>query len=353
MKKAMIALVILSVCCLFAGCSEETECAHQFSTTTVSEATCQKEGSLNLTCTLCGITYTQTTPTADHNFAEELTAAATCSQEGILTTACTVCGSSENKTVPPTAHQFDLYSLNPSTCTVCQQTVEGGAADPENPWYGKNWVALGTSLTSKEQGKYVEPLAERTGLNVTNLGIPGGTAVDAILESANSADLSQADLITVEFGVNDWFANIPLGSLGDTETYVATTNEENGEVTEEGSFAGTCYQIFSTLQKRAPGAVVVFISEPTGQHVVATGENCGYEQKNHEGLLQGYYTEMAMATARYMGIPVIDAGSRSMINQQHPQYLADQIHHSDLGGKQYALAIWMELKNIAPLLKSE
>ena len=65
------------------------------------------------------------------------------------------------------------------------------------------------------------------------------------------------------------------------------------------------------------------------------------------------YAEMAMDVAAYVGIPSIDAGSTSMINQYHPDYLADQIHHSELGGKQYALTIWMELKDIPPLLKAE
>ena len=42
-----------------------------------------------------------------------------------------------------------------------------------------------------------------------------------------------------------------------------------------------------------------------------------------------------------------------MINQHHPQYLTDQIHHTELGGQQYALIVWLELKDMAPLLKSE
>ena len=65
------------------------------------------------------------------------------------------------------------------------------------------------------------------------------------------------------------------------------------------------------------------------------------------------YIDTAMAVARYMGIPIIDAGSRSMINQEHAQYLADQIHHTELGGKQYARTIWMELKDMLPLLKAK
>ena len=242
-------------------------------------------------------------------------------------------------------HQFDLFSTSPSRCTICGETVEDAANTPDNPWYGKNWVALGTSLTSDAQGTYVLPLAERTGLKVSNYGIPGGTAVKEILASAQSADFSQADLITIEFGVNDWYANIPLGAVGDTDSFIAEA--------QEGSFAGACYQIFTTLQKRAPQAVVIFLTEPTGQTYENNGENCAAEKKNHEGLFQRNYTETAMNVAEFVGIPVIDAGSRSIINQYHPEYLTDQIHHSELGGHQYALTVWLELKDMAPLLKSE
>lgn len=243
------------------------------------------------------------------------------------------------------SHKFDFYSVSPSRCTTCGETVADAANTPDNPWYGKNWVALGTSLTSEAQGTYVAPLAERTGLNVTNYGIPGGTAVKEILESIQSADLSQADLITIEFGVNDWYANIPLGTVGDTLPY--------SDATQEGSFSGACYQIFTTLQKRAPQAVVIFLTEPTGQKFESTGVNCSAEKKNHEGLFQRNYTEVAMDVAELTGIPVIDAGSASMINQYHGEYLADQIHHTALGGQQYALTVWLELKDMAPLLKSE
>ena len=55
---------------------------------------------------------------------------------------------------------------------------------------------------------------------------------------------------------------------------------------------------------------------------------------------------MAKAVAEYVGIPVIDCGRDSMINAQNPQYLVDWIHHTYLGGKQYASCIWSKLKDI-------
>lgn len=349
-RKILICLLSMILCLLFSACQKEV-CLHQNIVTTVDKAeTCIEGGTLKHLCRDCGITFTQTTPEGQHDFTEAVTQEATCAQEGILTRSCRICGTSENRSIAPAAHILDMYSLTPSRCTVCDTVVEDAAKVTGNPWYGKNWVALGTSLTSQEQGTYVGPLAERTGLKVTNLGIPGGTAVDAILESAKTADLSNADLITVEFGVNDWFGDIPLGTAGDTKSYVAPAEDGSGE---EGSFAGACYQIFTTLQKRAPQAVIVFLTDPVGQKVESTGENCSAEKRNHLDLRQRDYAEMAMDVAAYVGIPSIDAGSTSMINQYHTDYLKDQIHHTDLGGQQYALTVWLELKDMAPLLKAE
>lgn len=352
MKKITSIFLAMIFCFLLAGCQKEEtpSCTHHFSTKVIQEASCHETGIQEHSCQLCGLTVTQTTPTVDHSFTETITKEATCVEEGILTRLCSICGASESFPVALANHSFEFDSLEPSRCTVCEEIIVGAGADPENPWYGKNWIALGTSLSSEAQGTYIAPLAERSGLSVTTLGVPGGTAIAQVLHSAQTADLSQADLITVEFGVNDWFANVPLGTVYDTVPYLATIEEWSNEGTEEGSFAGACYQIFKTLQKRAPNAVIIFLTDSTGQD---EQDNCSWEKANHNGLLQRDYTEMAMLCARYSGIRVIDAGSMSMINRHHPQYLTDQIHHSELGGKQYALTVWMELKDIRPLLKAE
>lgn len=55
---------------------------------------------------------------------------------------------------------------------------------------------------------------------------------------------------------------------------------------------------------------------------------------------------MTVKVAKYVGIPVILCGSESMINAQNPQYIADHIHHTYLGGYQYAKVIWENLRHI-------
>lgn len=347
MRKFLTLFLALCVCGALTSCAKQ--CDHQFSASVTTKATCQAAGVATYTCKSCGLTFTAETPAADHDFVETSVQEATCQTPGTITYTCTLCGASKETATDLGDHVFDPYSLDPDKCTLCGQTVEGGGVDTANPWYGKKWVALGTSLTSEEQGKYVQPLAQRSGLEVTNYGVPGGTAVGQVLYSAQNAEaLPSADLVTVEFGVNDWFGNIPLGTVGDTTPYLYTSEQWNNGGNEAGTFAGACYQIFRCIQVNAPNAAVVFITDPTGQN---SGDNCERQQTNGLGLRQRDYAEMAMAVAEYMGVRVIDAGSASMIDQDHTQYLADQIHHTELGGKQYALTIWMELKDMAPLLK--
>lgn len=357
MKKTFaIILACALLCILFSGCKQEEAipaCSHQFAAVVIKDAACGTAGSMKQTCSICGFSVPQVLPELSHDFTETVAKEATCAEEGIRKITCSLCGDEEEHSIPALAHSFDFYTLTPDLCTVCGQTVEGAAADPKGQWYGKNWVALGTSLTAEEKGTYVKPLAARTGLIPTNLGVPGGTASAHILQAAETAELSQADLITVEFGVNDWAENCPLGEVGDTTPYLAELEGWNNEGSEDGTFAGSCYQVFTTLQKRAPQAVVVFLTDPTGQEYSDDAGNCSRKTRNYYELRQWDYTEMAMAVARYTGIRVIDAGSASMINQNHPQYLADQIHHTELGGHQYALTVWAELKDMAPLLKTE
>ena len=351
--KVLFTVCLLILCMLFTACQKEETCDHKNITTITEKAsTCVEKGTQKHSCQSCGLIISQTMPVSEHTFTEAQTREATCAEEGIITRTCTVCGTTEERSIAPSDHQSDIYSTTPSRCIVCSETIADAANVPGNPWYGKNWVALGTSLSSEEQGTYMQPLAERSGMNVTALGIPGGTANSHILQLVQNTDFSQADLITIEFGVNDWFGNIPLGEPGTTNPYYAELDSWNNGGSEDGSYAGACYQIFHTLLKKAPQATIIFLTESTGRSYNEEA-NCSMEAFNQLGLAQLNYTEAAVSIAKFMGIRTIDAGTMSMINQYHPEYLKDQIHHSELGGQQYALAIWMELKDIAPLLRAE
>ena len=82
-SKALILVVLMTFCLLFAACQKEEACIHQNIITSVEKAeTCAEGGVLSHRCQSCGVTFTQTTPTGQHTFTETVTQEATCAEEG-------------------------------------------------------------------------------------------------------------------------------------------------------------------------------------------------------------------------------------------------------------------------------
>lgn len=243
--------------------------------------------------------------------------------------------------------------------------VKAQEDDSQTPWNGKVWHAFGTSITDtnytneetgEPTGQYVPYLAGMSGMGVVNHGIAGGTLGKGgthggsanILSAILSADLSGADLITIEGFVNDYACAVDIGTIGDDGGTDAV------EVEEEITLCGALYRAIKYCLENS-SAQVVLITESTGREfTLKDGESVNYTvtHKNSAGKLQNDYNEAIIDMGRFMGVHVIDAGGKSQIGQFCPEYLADHIHHSALGGKQYATVIWDELKNISPRVKS-
>ena len=225
-----------------------------------------------------------------------------------------------------------------------------------NPWNGKKWFAFGTSMSdddypnsendSKPTGVFPKYLQAISGMEQYNHGRAGGTislggpyqASGQIYTEITQTDFSTADLITLEGFVNDFAECIPLGELGDT--------------TQE-TFYGALYTCLSYLSENNTTATIVVITDPVGQeytfqHGASAGITVNYSHthKNALGLYQVDYNNAIIKTCEWFGIHCIDVGGKSQINEYRPEYIVDQIHQTELGGKQFALTVWDELKNI-------
>ena len=240
-------------------------------------------------------------------------------------------------------HNFDkvITDLKSDTTAVDNdlqafKSQVGGGTVIGAQWSGKKWYAYGTSLTSIAQGKYVAPLAALSGMIVTNNG-SGGACMHTIAGNLRSAGYADAELVTIEGSVNDYNTSVPIGQVGDTLVYNPT------DLT--GSFAGSVYSCIKNASERALGATIVLITDPSGHHPPGGG-HFDPSAVNSLNLHQIDYINMLIAVGEYLGVPVIKAGQTSAINLFNPQYYIDHIHQSDLGGQQYANAIWDELKNI-------
>lgn len=229
-----------------------------------------------------------------------------------------------------------------------------------NPWKGKNWFAFGTSMTDdwypnvendrKPTGVFPKYLQELSGMVQFNHGKAGGTiSTDPtsqyhpsgqIYTEITNTDFSSADLITLEGFINDFAACVALGNLGDMT---------------QDTFYGALYLCIKYLSEHNTNATIVVITDPVGKEYTFTqGESAGLTQNysttkvNALGLRQVDYSNAIIKTCQWMGVHCIDAGGKSQINEYHPQYIVDQCHQTELGGKQLAYTIWEELKNIHP-----
>lgn len=224
----------------------------------------------------------------------------------------------------------------------------------DKQWNGKKWCAFGTSITDMHRtigqdnlptGKYVQFLANNSGLILDNKGISGGTISNGgvqtttgdILTSILATDVSGYDLITLEGFVNDFAASVPIGEITDTE---------------KSTLCGAIYQAVTHFRSNSD-ALVCLITDNTGQQFTLSTGVADYRRtkQNSNNKTQLDYNQAIIKMGQYLGVPVIDAGGKSMVNENKAIYLSDHIHQSVLGGEQYAQTIWSELKLLQLALK--
>ena len=110
----------------------------------------------------------------------------------------------------------------------------------------------------------------------------------------------------------------------------------------DNTIYGALYLAIKYCYNANPNATVLLITDSTGK------DNVAFNQKNGIGKFQSDYAKVMIEAAQHMGCICIDAGNMSQINIFHPAYLIDHIHHSKMGGQQFANAIWILLKLIMP-----
>jgi lysophospholipase L1-like esterase len=232
------------------------------------------------------------------------------------------------KVSPDGASWNDAILIDRSTGAVSlpNSTILGGAP---NPWTGKKWAALGTSITSG--GAYTGPLTTLLGVTLTNLGVSGGSlsssaasGPQAIYDEIVNIP-ADAALVTVEAGFNDFGAGATLGAMGDTTL---------------ATFYGALYKAAQDILAADPRRTLVFIIPYT---IYLDAHGAG----------STYFTQWMRAirdTARLFGCPVIDLGGEGALNVATAAlYLnPDGVHPNSVGGARYAQYVYNNLVVIEP-----
>ena len=208
----------------------------------------------------------------------------------------------------------------------------------ENHWKGKLWYAYGTSMTSKEVGKFVPVVEELSGMTVVNKGIGGGCLTpDGYGKGNNKLAVmnmddgkENADLITLEVLPNEG------GTVGDIYD------------TDDTSFCGCFNQCIRYLQEHTKAQIVV---------IIMIGSNNHTPEAPHKDrhIPQFEFAETIERAAKLNSVPVINVFGEAGFGYarvKDKDYQLDNIHLNKLGGRIIGNFVWSKLKDI-PLWETE
>lgn len=230
-----------------------------------------------------------------------------------------------------------------STVYQLKRMISGGGSQ----WSGKKWYGFGTSITNtSSEGKYPTYLAQLSGMTFVNKGHSGGTIVkngnhaiyDDIM-SQTSSTLADADLITLEVGANDGAA---LGTI-----YDGLPGET---VTDNSTLCGALNLCIRHLQE-VSNAQIVVICSPRGRYPNGSPSTPNYGNNKVAGLFTATERDEIMRqvcmlnSVYYIPAGAMDGMGYARMNASNA-YNVDNIHQTNLGGYNFAQAIWSQLKNI-------
>ncbi len=213
-----------------------------------------------------------------------------------------------------------------------------------NQWNGKKWYCYGTSMTDNAHGTgfFSKYLALFAGLEEHNFG-KGSSGIVPALHGDDSVKTrvmrlddgkQEADLITVEVIPNDMKA--PLGEVCD--------------VSDE-TFCGNLNQVIEYLQRNTKAYIAILTASRGRYNVFDEQEQytpySEYMNKRIEWERAIEEICKRHSVAFWNGAAQSQLGYYRSVNNN--QYVTDQIHLTDEGGKALAKYYWGKLRNAFPI----
>lgn len=186
------------------------------------------------------------------------------------------------------------------------------------------YVAFGDSITwghlrgsgtgtDRASDPYPSVVARSLGLDVTYGAQTGSgwvhpsgnkTAVTIV----DSFDCSGYNLATLAFGTNDWYGNIPMGTLSDTGT---------------STIIGAMKHCIEKILADNPSICLIIITPINAKNLNAVDGaktnqgNYRYDTPNSQGITLKQICEVEAQVAEYYGIPCVDNSKGSIVNRQN------------------------------------
>lgn len=228
-------------------------------------------------------------------------------------------------------------------------------------WNGKKWYCYGTSMTDNKlftkragvmpdgqpsypskTGYYSDFLAEYAGLEQHNFGKAGS----GIIPSLHGTDNTKARVMTLEDGKAE-------ADLITVEVIPNDIKGELGEVTDwsDDTFCGNLNQLIEYLLTNTQAVVVIMIAtrgryRPDDPNDISypTGERA---QKRY------VWEEAVEKICRMHGIPCWNGSAEANLGffrmGKSQEYVVDQVHLNEKGGKLLAQYYWGKLQTLYPI----
>ena len=251
----------------------EEDHVHTWEKTSETAPTCTADGTTTYTCSVCGDTYTETTPATGHSYNSVVTAP-TCTDEGYTTHTCSTCGDTyTDSTVPALGHDY-VETISSATCTT------NGVATYTCSHCGDTYTKVIPATGHKYTATVVEPTCTEDGTTTYTCSVCG----DTYTETTPATGHSYNSVVTEPTCTEEGYTTCTCENCGDSYTsdvVPATGHSYNSVVTEptcteDGYTTYTCENCGDTYTDDVvPAAGHDYECTEEDGDLVYTCKNCG------------------------------------------------------------------------------
>ena len=252
---------------------------HSWEKTSETAPTCTADGTTTYTCSVCGVTYTETTPATGHSYNSVVTAP-TCTDEGYTTHTCSTCGDTyTDSTVPALGHDY-VETISSATCTT------DGIATYTCSHCGDTYTKVIPATGHKYTATVVEPTCTEDGTTTYTCSVCG----DTYTETTPATGHSYTSVVTEPTCTEEGYTTYTCENCGDSYTsdVVPATGHSYTSVvteptcTEDGYTTYTCENCGDSYTSNVVSATghsyTSVVTEPTcteDGYTTYTCESCG------------------------------------------------------------------------------
>ena len=194
-------------------------------------------------------------------------------------------------------------------------SVRSAQAQAKTRWTNKNWLALGDSVTFRNQYPPVV-MAKHRFSSYLNLGV-SGQQVGTMSDSVTAGNIADKDLVTLYAPLNNYAGLTTIGTLADAPN-------------KTGTFYAQCKFVINAILTLKPSIKIGFIGSHnvgynvTGYPTINTANSIGKFLKD--------YVDAMEIISEFYGIPFLDLYKTSGINEYSISVFSDDNVHPNLLG---------------------